>query len=217
VPERRPGADASIRGAAGQLADGAPGAPITVGYRFDPICPWTWVTSRWLVEVASHRPVDIEWRVLSLAAINELEEEHPVWGPSRVAQVAWRAGGSDALGRFYNEVGRRIHLDQAPWTQATYADALEGAGLPGELAEAIRDRTLDGELRDACKEARVLVGADTGSPVWVVDGIGLNGPVLASTPRGEAAVQLFDHLRAVVSNPGGFCEIRRGRPGGPSL
>jgi hypothetical protein len=194
----------------------ASASPTSVAFFFDPVCPWTWVTSRWLLKVTTERQLGIDWQVLSLGAVNEIQDDHPVWGAARVAATVRRAQGPEALGRFYTELGRRLHHDRAGMTQATYADALEASGLPGELAEAASDRALDATLRQGLEEARRLVGTDVGSPVLAIDGRAANGPVLAAVPGDTEAGELFDAVAGLLAS-GVFSELRRGRPERPRI
>ncbi len=119
---------------------------LPVDFWFDPVCPWTWLTSRWMLEVRKTRPVDITWHVMSLAVLNEtrLDElpEHirdlmdRAWAPVRTLIAAQIAFGADALEPLYTALGTRYHLNQEPRTRATIEAALGDAGLPADLADA---------------------------------------------------------------------------------
>ncbi|PBC79827.1 DSBA-like thioredoxin domain-containing protein [Streptomyces sp. TLI_235] len=197
---------------------------------FDPICPWAWMTSRWMLEVEQQRPVDTRWHVMSLSVLNEGRDELPEkykellakgWGPVRVLIAAAQAHGDKVLGPLYTELGLRFHNQGLPNERATIEAALEAAGLPVELADAADTDAYDEALRASHQEGISLVGEDVGTPVIAVDGpggdrIAFFGPVVTPTPRGEAAARLWDGTVLVASTPG-FYEIKRTRTAGPSF
>lgn len=197
---------------------------------FDPICPWAWMTSRWMLEVEQQRPVDTRWHVMSLSVLNEGRDDLPErykdllakgWGPVRVLIAAAQAHGDKVLGRLYTELGLRFHNQGLPNERATIEAALEAAGLPVELADAADTDIYDEALRASHREGITLVGEDVGTPVIAVDGpdgdrVAFFGPVVTPTPRGEAAARLWDGTVLVASTPG-FYEIKRTRTAGPSF
>ncbi|GJF28459.1 DSBA oxidoreductase [Kitasatospora sp. NE20-6] len=196
---------------------------------FDPICPWAWMTSRWMLEVEQVRPVDTRWHVMSLSVLNEgrdLPEKYRElldqgWGPVRVLIAAAQAHGDKVLGRLYTELGLRFHNQGLPNERATIEAALEAAGLPVELADAADTDAYDDALRASHREGITLVGEDVGTPVIAVDGpdgdrVAFFGPVVTPAPRGEAAARLWDGTVLVASTPG-FYEIKRTRTAGPSF
>ncbi|WP_441246099.1 mycothiol-dependent nitroreductase Rv2466c family protein [Kitasatospora sp. McL0602] len=197
---------------------------------FDPICPWAWMTSRWMLEVEKLRPVDTRWHVMSLAVLNEHNENLPeqyregmkkAWGPVRVLIAAAQAHGEKVLGPLYTELGTRFHNQALPNERATIEAALVAAGLPAELADAADTDAYDEALRASHSEGITLVGQDVGTPVIAVDGpdggrIAFFGPVVTPTPRGEAAARLWDGTLLVAGTPG-FYEIKRSRTAGPSF
>ncbi|MET8408448.1 DsbA family protein [Streptomyces sp. NPDC005195] len=200
-----------------------------VDFWFDPVCPWTWLTSRWLLEVGEVRPLAISWHVMSLAVLNEgrldeLPEHHRVlmgqaWAPVRVLIAAARAHGPAVLEPLYTALGTRFHLREEPRTRPTIEAALRDAGLPTSLADAGDTDAYDRELRASHREAIDLVGSDVGSPVIAVPGPGTGkvaffGPVVTPAPRGEEAARLWDATLTVASTPG-FYEIKRTRTVGP--
>lgn len=205
--------------------------PTPVGFWFDPVCPWTWLTSRWILEVRKTRPIAVTWHVMSLAILNEARlDELPenirvlmgqAWAPVRVLTAAARAHGADMLEPLYTALGTRYHLQQQPKTRSTIEAALRDAGLPAELAGAGDTGTYDEALRDSHREGITLVGADVGSPIIAVPGPGPNedkiaffGPVVTPAPKGEEAARLWDATLTVASTPG-FYEIKRTRTVGP--
>ena len=197
---------------------------------FDPICPWAWMTSRWMLEVEKLRPVDTRWHVMSLAVLNENNENLPeryreamakAWGPVRVLIAAAQAHGDKVLGALYTELGTRFHNQGLPNERSTIEAALVAAGLPVELADAADSDAYDEALRASHSEGITLVGQDVGTPVIAVDGpdgdrVAFFGPVVTPTPRGEAAARLWDGTLLVASTPG-FYEIKRTRTAGPSF
>ncbi|GGT56041.1 mycothiol-dependent nitroreductase Rv2466c family protein [Streptomyces purpureus] len=204
----------------------------TADFWFDPLCPWAWMTSRWMLEVEKVRPVDVRWHVMSLAVLNEdkldeLPEEYremfatTAWGPVRVAIAAQRLHGDDVLGPLYTALGTRIHNEGLGVTPEVIAAALEEVGLPAELLAYADKDTYDTELRASHQEGIDKVGQDVGTPVIAVPGpdgeqIAFFGPVVTPAPKGEAAARLWDGTLLVASTPG-FYEIKRTRTAGPSF
>ncbi|MEU6406749.1 DsbA family protein [Streptomyces sp. NPDC046985] len=194
-----------------------------VDFWFDPTCPWAWMTSRWVLEVAQRRPLEIRWRIMSLTVLNEdragLDER---WHrdlalrmePVRVCAAAERAHGPGALHRLYTELGARFHLEKAPKERATYAAALAAAGLDPALAEAAGSDAFDAAVRASHREGIDRVGADVGTPVIAVGDVAFFGPVVTPAPRGEAAVKLWDGVLAVAGTDG-FFELKRTRTRDP--
>ncbi|MDH6578670.1 DsbA family protein [Kitasatospora sp. MAP5-34] len=197
---------------------------------FDPLCPWAWMTSRWMLEVEKLRPVDTRWHVMSLAVLNEHNENLPeqyreamakAWGPVRVLIAAAQAHGDKVLGPLYTELGTRFHNQALPNERSTIEAALVAAGLPVELADAADSDAYDEALRASHAEGITLVGQDVGTPVIAVDGpdgdrVAFFGPVVTPIPRGEAAARLWDGTVLVASTPG-FYEIKRTRTAKPSF
>jgi protein-disulfide isomerase-like protein with CxxC motif len=198
---------------------------------FDPLCPWAWMTSRWILEVEKVRPVEVRWHVMSLAVLNEdkldeLPEQYATflkeaYGPVRVVIAAQELHGPEVLGRLYTALGTRYHNQGLPKTRETLVAALEEAGLPAELADYADSDTYDKELRASHKEGIDKVGQDVGTPVIAVPGadgeqIAFFGPVVTPTPRGEQAAKLWDGTLLVASVPG-FYEIKRSRTATPSF
>ncbi|MFE0192284.1 disulfide bond formation protein DsbA [Streptomyces sp. NPDC059008] len=201
----------------------------TVDFWFDPICPWAWMTSRWMREVERLRPVRVRWRVMSLSVLNEhrlddLPERYREivrtgWGPVRVCTAAEQKHGAEVLGPLYTALGTRLHPGGMPRDRATLAAALEEAGLPADLADAADTDAFDGALRASHREGIELVGQEVGTPVIAVPGadggrIAFFGPVVTPAPKGEAAARLWDGTLLVTSVPG-FYEIKRSREAGP--
>ncbi|WP_171161583.1 DsbA family protein [Streptomyces sp. I05A-00742] len=202
---------------------------VTADFWFDPLCPWAWMTSRWMLEVEKVRPVRVRWHVMSLAVLNEhrldeVDEKYRemmirAWGPVRVCVAAAQEHGEEVLGRLYTAIGTRFHNQGLPQVRETIVAALEEAGLPASLADAADSEAYDAELRASHKAGIDKVGEDVGTPVISVPGpdgneVAFFGPVVTPAPKGEAAARLWDGTLLVASTPG-FYEIKRTRTQGP--
>lgn len=193
-----------------------------VDFWFDPICPWAWITSRWLLEVQQVRPVDPRWHVMSLAVLNEgkdLPERYresmaTAWGPVRVAIAAEQKVGPQVLGDLYTALGTRFHHEKAPRERETIEAALAEAGLPGDLADAMDSTEYDDALRASHRDGMDRVGYEVGTPVISVNGTSIFGPVMSPIPRGEDAARLWDGVMLVTATDG-FFELKRSRTRDP--
>lgn len=189
---------------------------------FDPLCPWAWMTSRWLMEVERVRNVDVTWSVMSLSVLNEgrdLPADYRAmmdrgWGPVRVIIAAREEYGDKVVKPLYDAMGTRIHLGGEKDYAKVLVPALEEVGLDTSLARFADSDEYDELLRASHQRAIDLVGDDVGTPVVAVEGTAFFGPVVTPAPKGEAAGRLWDGCLLVASTPG-FYELKRTRTQGP--
>jgi hypothetical protein len=198
----------------------------TVDFFFDPVCPWAWITSRWVVEVGTQRELTVDWRFISLRLLNA-DKDYATHFPAgyteghtlglrllRVAAAARETEGNEAVGRLYTELGQRIHRPGAglmDLPDGGVAAALAAAGLPAELAAAQDDPRYDAVVAEETELARDRAGRDIGTPVLTFgapDGPSFFGPVISRVPRGPEAVELWDATERLAGFPG-FAELKR--------
>ncbi len=197
----------------------------TADFWFDPLCPWAWITSRWMKEVEQVRDVRTHFHVMSLSYLNldkpDISDDYRAmlesgWGPVRVAIAAARDHGDEVLDRLYTELGTRFHNQGRERDKETIEEALAAANLPTGLSAAMTSTDYDDELKKSHHAGMDLVGTDVGTPVISVEGSAFFGPVVTPIPRGEAAGRLWDGVRLVAATPG-FFELKRSRTEDPSF
>jgi 2-hydroxychromene-2-carboxylate isomerase len=199
-----------------------------VQFWFDPVCPWAWITSRWMLEVEKVRPVRADWRIMSLAYLNltqhegnglsedYLERMSRAWAPVRICAAAAQLKGPDILGPLYTALGTRFHVEGRREDPAVIPEALAEVGLPESLASAATSTEFDEQIKASHNEAFDEVGLDVGTPVIRISGKALFGPVITPAPKGDAAGRLWDGL-VLVTEADGFFELKRTRDRKPSF
>ena len=188
----------------------------------DPACPWAWITSRWLLEAATVRDLDVRFHVMSLAVLNEgrdLSEEYATslektWGPVRVLIAAQERYGDKVVEPLYSAMGRRYHVGGEKDLDALLSNSLADTGLDADLAEAAHDTSFDEALRKSHHQGMDPVGYEVGTPVIHFGDVAIFGPVVTPAPKGEAAGRLYDGVLAVTATPG-FYELKRSRTEAP--
>ena len=188
----------------------------------DPMCPFAWITSRWALEVAQLRQVDLTFKLMSLYLLNkdrDIDDDYRARiersrGIGRVAAAVQTDHGPEAFSAFYTAAGTRIHDQRNKAFDAVAAEALAEVGLPAALAEAATSTDYDAALAASHHAGMEPVGDDVGTPTLHVDGVAFFGPVLTRIPRGEEAVSLFDATVALARYPY-FYELKRSRTTDP--
>ena len=208
-----------------------------VEFFFDPVCPWAWITSRWVVEVQQLRSYDVEWRFICLAVLNE-QQTAEWYTPEyrrghmagmeclRVADAVRLAEGNGAVDRLYTAYGTGIHVERRRDavrgdTHAFIADSLERAGLDRAFADQWEDTSHDEHLRAETAVALERTGKDVGTPIITFragqpDASSFFGPVIARIPRGDEALRLWDAVE-VIATTSGMAELKRSLREKPSF
>lgn len=210
-----------------------------VNFYFDPICPFAWMTSKWLRIVQAQRGYTVDWRFISLRQINshldyathfppEYEAQHTAGlRLLRVASAVREQHGREAIGPLYEAFGKRIlevlpDENRAPGWQGTRelaSDALAEAGLPVLFAGALDDESRDAEIQAESDEALSLTGKDVGTPIVHFEpphGVAFFGPVISRLPDENQAAELWDHVIGLARFPG-FAELKRSLRERPQL
>ncbi|UCR89313.1 mycothiol-dependent nitroreductase Rv2466c family protein [Mycetocola spongiae] len=194
----------------------------TVDFWFDPSCPWAWMTSRWVDNVAAQRELNITWHPMSLAVLNENNDLDEEWTErlrvvlryNRLVTGVSEEAGPEHVKPLYDALGSRIHPGGREDQDAVIAEALAEVGLDARFAALADSEAHDAALRESHAAGINLVGQDVGTPVIAINGVAFFGPVISPAPSGEEALRLWDGVVAVSSYPG-FFELKRSRTVGP--
>ena len=192
--------------------------PTNVEFWFDPSCPWAWMTSRWVDEVSKHRDLEVTWKVMSLAVLNEdkaVSDDYRSFFPralryTRLVTAVKELHGQEYVKPLYDALGARIHPGGSKDPDSVIAEALAELGLPADLIQYSLTDDFDAPMRASHFDGINRVGQDVGTPVIAVEGVAFFGPVISPAPKGDEAVKLWDGTVAVASYPG-FFEIKRTR------
>ncbi|MEO7555281.1 MAG: DsbA family protein [Acidimicrobiales bacterium] len=195
-----------------------------VAFYFDTWCPWTWVSSRWLVQQAQRQGFTITWRSFSVAHVNrdrkipDKDRDHVEAGQRshRIIQALTAKGDNEAIGRFYDAIGNRKHRQGAPLSAELVTAAAHDAGLDDAAVAAADDPSWDEAAARSTDEALALAGPDIGSPVLVIDGTGRFGPIIRAVPEPSEGDCLWDAVIA-MNEVSVFYELKRGRAMGIDL
>jgi hypothetical protein len=208
-----------------------------VEFFWDPVCPWAWLTSRWMLEVASQRDLSIDWRFISLRLLNEAKDytkDFPdgyIAGHGsglkllRVASAIRKAQGPARMTELYTQFGGDIHvrgrrLDIVDHYDAGFPDYLRSVGIEDEFIAAANDESWDDSLRASTADALSRTGKDVGTPIISYNRNGQTtsffGPVISRVPRGEEALRLWDAMWEIATFPG-FAELKRSLRERPQL
>jgi hypothetical protein len=227
-------------------AAGTPGtsaglkSPVTVDFFFDPVCPFAWMTSRWVEQVAAARQLEVQWRFIALRMVNA-DKDYATDFPEgyerfhgaglrmlRVAAAVRDAHGNEAVGRLYTAYGASIwdlepqpdqRLPESVGTVEQISGALAAAGLPAELADAADDTTHDAIIDKETQMALARAGRDVGTPIITIDapdGPSFFGPVISRLASDDDAVELWDAMVTLARFPG-FSELKRSLREMPAL
>lgn len=196
----------------------------SVDFWFDPLCPWAWITSRWILEAQQTRDIAINWHPMSLVELNKDLEVSDSYregiargtGQLRVIMAAIEHSGADVALALYTALGERTHTQGRGVVPENIVEALAEAGLPAELIQAADDESFDKALHASHYRGIDLIGPGVGTPIIAVDGTAFFGPVMSRIPRGELAGEIWDGAVALAKYPH-FWELKRSRTESPGF
>jgi len=187
-------------------------------YFFDPACPFTWRTSRWLVGVAPERDVTLHWRAFSLSILNGdnvPDQYKPMMAASsralRLVEALRADHRDETIATFYTELGNRTFEAGEALTDEIVVAAAEAAGVP-DPKTVLDDESWDEAVRTSHELAFGSAGPDIGSPVLLIEGAGrgVHGPIIDEVPGREEALAIWDAVVPLAQSDT-FFELKRGR------
>ena len=189
---------------------------------FDPVCPWAFITSRWILEVAKVREIEVTWNIFSLPHLNkdrEMPEKYKAifansWSCARVIKSVEKDFGKEKTLPLYTAISTRIHVLKEAVSKDLLSDSLKEVGLDSKYLAEMENSDWDKQIIESHERGIKLVGDDVGTPIIAINGIGFFGPVISPAPKGEEAGKLWDGVVLSASYPG-FFEIKRSRTVGP--
>ncbi len=194
----------------------------SVDFYWDPVCPWCWITSRWMIDVGRQKQIQVNWKLFSLKKINEgrdIPEHFRILHDMglqalRVAAAVSKSYGNEGLAKLYTVMGTRYHHDNEDIDDPEVLDEIiKICGYPASLKDALGNESYDSRIEADMDQAIAKVGKDVGVPLIVLDGgkgPGFFGPVFSPAPTGKAAVALWDAIIIAGRTPG-FYELKRTR------
>ncbi len=190
----------------------------------DPVCPFAWVTSRWLLDAATTTQTPVRLRQMSLAMLNEgkdLDAKHQDMMDrsrrlGRLVAAVTAAHGPDAFAPLYHSIGVRLHVRKDEIDADAIRDTLAENGFEGSLAESVDQSTFDDAVRQAHHISQKTLGGPGGSPIIAIDGQAFHGPVMTRIPRKEDGGRLLAAIVAAAGVPE-FAVLQRPYQGPPIL
>lgn len=191
-----------------------------VEFWFDPVCPWTWITSRWMAEVNETKDLNVTWQPFSLKVLNGDNDagDFKVWHENghklgMLLMAIKEKFGNDTVAAVYTELGQKIHLEKREDINEIISESLQTVGLDAEIVEIGNSDEYDKALRESTQRGLDLVGPGVGVPIIAIDEKAFFGPVVSPAPKGKDALKLWQAVYLSITTPG-FSELKRGRSGG---
>jgi hypothetical protein len=189
---------------------------------FDPMCPWAFITSRWILEVEKVRDIEVSWNIFSLPHLNkdrEMPEKYKAifansWACARVIKSVEKDFGKQKTLPLYSAISTRIHVLKETVSKDLLSNSLNEVGLDLKYLTEIENSEWDTQIIESHERGIKLVGDDVGTPIIAVNGVGFFGPVISPAPKGEEAGKLWDGITIAAAYPG-FFELKRSRTAGP--